>query len=193
MKRGRKQKFLYCLIGVFFMFFSWGGGCKYPGTGASGHLLSAENQMGYQVLKCPSQDCGKRVSGNLDLVCAQKATEAAAAKEESVQEERKLLASIIFCEAGNQPFSGQVAVGAVVLNRMDSSQFPDSMEEVIYQPGQFGPVATGWLDRVRRESGYTESAMQAAEAALNGENPIGECLYFDQGGHGMKIGAHYFH
>ena len=111
------------------------------------------------------------------------------------EEERadKLLASIIFCEAGNQSFTGQVAVGAVVLNRMANEAYPDTMEEVIYQPGQFCPAGSGWLDRVRSTDGYTESAMQAAEAALAGENPIGDCLYFDQGGYGYQIGAHYFH
>ena len=112
-------------------------------------------------------------------------------KEEERAEE--LLASIIFCEAGNQSFIGQVAVGAVVLNRMANEAYPDTMEEVIYQPGQFCPAGSGWLDRVRSTDGYTESAMQAAEAALAGENPIGDCLYFDQGGYGYQIGAHYFH
>lgn len=113
-------------------------------------------------------------------------------KEEEERAE-KLLASIIFCEAGNQSFTGQVAVGAVVLNRMANEAYPDTMEEVIYQPGQFCPAGSGWLDRVRSTDGYTESAMQAAEAALAGENPIGDCLYFDQGGYGCQIGAHYFH
>lgn len=113
-------------------------------------------------------------------------------KEEEERAE-KLLASIIFCEAGNQSFTGQVAVGAVVLNRMANEAYPDTMEEVIYQPGQFCPAGSGWLDRVRSTDGYTESAMQAAEAALAGENPIGDCLYFDQGGYGYQIGAHYFY
>ena len=113
-------------------------------------------------------------------------------KEEEERAE-KLLASIIFCEAGNQSFTGQVAVGAVVLNRMANEAYPDTREEVIYQPGQFCPAGSGWLDRVRSTDGYTESAMQAAEAALAGENPIGDCLYFDQGGYGYQIGAHYFH
>ena len=116
--------------------------------------------------------------------------------EETLKEEERaeeLLASIIFCEAGNQSFTGQVAVGAVVLNRMANEAYPDTMEEVIYQPGQFCPAGSGWLDRVRSTDGYTESAMQAAEAALAGENPIGDCLYFDQGGYGYQIGAHYFH
>ena len=113
-------------------------------------------------------------------------------KEEEERAE-KLLASIIFCEAGNQSFTGQVAVGAVVLNRMANEAYPDTMEEVIYQPGQFCPAGSGWLDSVRSSDGYAESAMQAAEAALAGENPIGDCLYFDQGGYGYQIGAHYFH
>ena len=114
-------------------------------------------------------------------------------KKNKMQTADKLLASIIYCEAGNQSFTGQVAVGAVVLNRMANEAYPDTMEEVIYQPGQFCPAGSGWLDRVRSTDGYTESAMQAAEAALAGENPIGDCLYFDQGGYGYQIGAHYFH
>lgn len=106
---------------------------------------------------------------------------------------QELMASIIFCEAGNQPYEGQVAVGAVVMNRVRSSVYPNSIEAVIYQAGQFGPASTGWLDRVRNSRGYTATSMQAAADALAGANPIGNCLYFDQGGYGMKIGAHYFH
>ena len=106
---------------------------------------------------------------------------------------QELMASIIFCEAGNQPYEGQVAVGAVIMNRVRSSSYPDSIEAVVYQSGQFTPASTGWLDRVRSSRGYTATAMQAAADALAGANPIGGCLYFDQGGYGMKIGAHYFH
>lgn len=106
---------------------------------------------------------------------------------------RRLMASIIFCEAGNQSYEGQVAVGAVVMNRVADSSYPDNIEAVIYQKGQFAPVATGWLDRVRRSDGYTASAMRAAEDALNGVDPVEGCLYFDRGGSGRKIGDHYFH
>lgn len=105
----------------------------------------------------------------------------------------KLLASIIFCEAGNQPYEGQVAVGAVVMNRVRSDAFPDTVREVIYQKGQFTPAGTGWLDRVVASEGYTDSALQAAKDALAGANPIGDCLYFDQGSQGKRIGAHSFH
>ena len=105
----------------------------------------------------------------------------------------KLLASIIFCEAGNQPYEGQVAVGAVVMNRVRSDAFPDTVREVIYQKGQFTPAGSGWLDRVVATEGYTDSALQAAKDALAGANPIGDCLYFDQGSQGKRIGAHSFH
>ena len=105
----------------------------------------------------------------------------------------KLLASIIFCEAGNQPYEGQVAVGAVVMNRVRSDAFPDTVREVIYQKGQFTPAGSGWLDRVVASEGYTDSALQAAKDALAGANPIGDCLYFDQGSQGKRIGAHSFH
>ena len=126
----------------------------------------------------------------------QKAREQRAAETRVVSAgggDKELLASIIFCEAGNQSFEGQVAVGAVVMNRIASSAYPNTIEGVIYQPGQFSPAGSGWLDRVRGTAGYTASAMQAAEAALAGQNPIGGCLYFDQGGYGMQIGAHFFH
>ena len=115
------------------------------------------------------------------------------AREAYVRANQELLASIIYCEAGNQPYEGQVAVGAVIMNRVKSGSYPNSIEEVIYQSGQFGPAATGWLNRVRSSKGYSQTALQAAGDALNGSNPIENCLYFDQGGAGMKIGAHYFH
>lgn len=121
------------------------------------------------------------------------------AKEKAEREAReraeveRLLASIIFCEAGNQPYEGQVAVGAVVLNRVKSRSYPNSIEAVIYQKGQFGPAATGWLNKVRSSGRYTKTNMKAAKDALNGSDPVEGCLYFDKGGRGKKIGAHYFH
>ena len=115
------------------------------------------------------------------------------AREAYVRQNQELMASIIFCEAGNQSYEGQVAVGAVIMNRVKSGNYPNTIEEVVYQSGQFSPAGSGWLNKVRNSSGYTQMAMQAAIDALNGSNPIGNCLYFDQGGYGMKIGAHYFH
>ena len=116
-------------------------------------------------------------------------------KEKMVEFERqkRLLAALIFCEAGNQPYKGQVAVGAVVMNRIASSKYPNSLDAVIYQRGQFGPAGTGKLNRVLNSGSYTSSCLQAAEDALNGVDPVEGCLYFGCGNKGIKIGAHYFH
>ena len=124
---------------------------------------------------------------------AQRKAEEEAAVAQLQEADKELLASIIFCEAGNQPYEGQVAVGAVIMNRVKSAVYPNSISEVVYQSGQFGPAMTGWLDSVRYSAGYTPSAMQAAIDALSGSNPIGDCLYFDQGGMGSQLGDHYFH
>ena len=107
--------------------------------------------------------------------------------------EQELLAALIYCEAGNQPYEGQVAVGAVVMNRVRSGSYPNTISEVIYQSGQFGPAMTGWLDSVLSSGGYTETAMQAAADALAGSNPIGDCLSFGNGNWGIQIGDHFFH
>lgn len=123
---------------------------------------------------------------------AQRLAEEQAALEAAAQADKELLAALIFCEAGNQPYEGQVAVGAVVMNRVNSGSYPNTISEVIYQSGQFTPAMTGWLDSVRARSGYTESAMRAAEDALAGSNPVGGCLYFSTGGGGYQIGDHFF-
>ena len=124
---------------------------------------------------------------------AKRKAEEAAARAQIAAEDQKLLASIIFCEAGNQPYEGQVAVGAVIMNRVRSGVYPNSISEVIYQSGQFGPAMTGWLDTVRSSEGYTQTAMQAAADAMAGVNPIGDCLYFGNGNYGIQIGDHFFH
>lgn len=84
-----------------------------------------------------------------------------------------LLASIIHGEARGEPYEGQVAVGAVVLNRVASPNFPNSIAEVIYQPGAF--------DAVRDKQFYlepNETALQAARDALNGWDPSNGALYY---------------
>ena len=137
-------------------------------------------------------EAGESVAAK-EVFAAAKASANVREGEEYSDSTLKLLASIIFCEAGNQPYEGQVAVGAVVMNRVRSDAFPDTVREVIYQKGQFTPAGSGWLDRVVASEGYTDSAMQAAKDALAGQSPIGDCLYFDQGSQGKRIGAHSFH
>ncbi len=108
-------------------------------------------------------------------------------------DELTLLAALIQCEAGGESYEGKVAVGAVVMNRVRSGSFANSITGVIYAPGQFGPVITGIINNVLA-AGPRADCIQAAQDALNGSNPIGSCLYFN-GGYGLgtiQIGAQSF-
>lgn len=124
---------------------------------------------------------------------AQRLAEEQAAAEARAASEQELLAALIYCEAGNQPYEGQVAVGAVVMNRVKSGVYPNTITDVIYQSGQFGPAMTGWLDSVLASGSYSDTARQAAADAIAGSNPVGDCLYFGNGNWGIQIGDHYFH
>ncbi|CAG7595099.1 Spore cortex-lytic enzyme [Paenibacillus solanacearum] len=83
------------------------------------------------------------------------------------------LARIIYAEARGESFDGQVAIGAVVLNRVQSTIFPDTIEEVILQPGQFSAVKDGQFELSPSEDAYT-----AAKKALNGSDPTNGALYY---------------
>lgn len=111
------------------------------------------------------------------------------------ESDENLLACLIYCEAGNQPYEGQVAVGAVVVNRMRSAAYPNTMVGVIYQNRQFSPVASGRL-AARLAVGANERCHQAARDAMNGSTPVGNCLYFRTvipEINGQIIGAHVFY
>ena len=84
-----------------------------------------------------------------------------------------LLARIISAEARGESYRGQVAVGAVVLNRVESSQFPNTLAGVIYQKGAFTAIDDGQFDEPIAESAY-----RAAREALAGSDPTGGCLYY---------------
>lgn len=112
------------------------------------------------------------------------------------QGDRDLLAAIIYCEAGNQPAEGKLAVGAVVINRVLSSVFPDSVVGVIYQGGQFSPVASGKLALALANGSATAECYSAADAAMSGMSNVGNCVYFRQpieGLNGIRIGGHVFY
>lgn len=110
--------------------------------------------------------------------------------------DRKLLASIIYCEAGGEPYEGQLAVGAVVINRVLSSKYPDTVVGVIYQKSQFSPAGSGRLEIALTANKATESCYRAADAAMAGTTNVGNCLYFRTpipGLTGITIGGHVFY
>lgn len=84
-----------------------------------------------------------------------------------------LLARLISAEARGEPYIGQVAVGAVVLNRVDHPSFPNSMSGVIYQRGAFSCLDDGQFDQPIADSAY-----RAAREALAGADPTGGAIYY---------------
>lgn len=110
--------------------------------------------------------------------------------------DRKLMANIIYCEAGGEPYTGQVAVGAVVINRVLSSVYPNTVVGVIYQKKQFSPVASGRLALALANDSATASCYQAADEAMSGVTNVGQCVYFRTpipGLEGIRIGGHIFY
>lgn len=110
--------------------------------------------------------------------------------------DRRLLANIIYCEAGGEEYAGKLAVGAVVINRVLSSKYPDTVVGVVYQNKQFSPVASGRLALALATDKATQSCYQAADEAMSGVTNVGTCLYFRtpiEGLTGISIGGHIFY
>ena len=110
--------------------------------------------------------------------------------------DRYLLANLIYCEAGNQPYDGQVAVGSVVINRVLSSVYPNTVSGVIYQNKQFSPVGDGHLSLALAQNRATAACYKAADEAMSGYTNVGRCVYFRTpipGLSGTQIGDHIFY
>lgn len=149
--------------------------------------ISSGNVTGY--VQNESLLTGMAAVERAEATCADGTSEARSLED---LETEKLLAALIFCEAGNQPYDGKVAVGAVVLNRVESGRFPNTIKEVIYQSGQFTPAMTGKLGRILASGNIPSSCYDAARDALAGESPVGNALFFNTGYGSFKLGDHYF-
>ena len=108
---------------------------------------------------------------------------------------KMLLAALIQCEAGGEGYEGQLAVGAVVMNRVRSGAYPDSIHGVIYASGQFTPAMTGKLNSVYESGNISSSCIQAAEDAIAGVSNVGDLTHFrrNNGREGLVIGNHVFY
>lgn len=110
--------------------------------------------------------------------------------------EVQLLGALIQIESGNQPYEGQLAVGAVVMNRVRSGHYPNTIADVIYAPGQF-PYASSKVHEVMAH-GVKASCLQAAQDAINGASNVGSFTHFKSsrsavaGAH-IVIGNHVFY
>lgn len=126
---------------------------------------------------------------------AEKKREAEAQKAKAMASaDDVLLAALIQCEAGDEPYEGQVAVGAVVMNRVKSPAYPNTIRDVIFASGQFTPAGSGQLARLLSAGNVKASCLQAAREAIGGASPIGGATHFRRAGgrEGIVIGNHVF-
>lgn len=110
-------------------------------------------------------------------------------------DEALLLAALIQCEAGGESYEGQVAVGSVVMNRVRSGAYPNSIHGVIYASGQFTPALSGKVNRVYESGRISSSCVQAAQDVISGTSNVGDLTHFrrNNGRDGLVIGNHVFY
>ena len=104
-----------------------------------------------------------------------KNTDVTYAKTSSSTSDIQLMARAINGEARGEPYEGQVAVGAVILNRVKDSRFPNTIAGVIYQSGAFTAVTDGQINQPIKED---STVYKAARDAMNGWDPTGGCVYY---------------
>lgn len=109
--------------------------------------------------------------------------------------EVEILAALIQCEAGGESYEGQVAVGAVVMNRVRNGGYPNNIADVIYASGQFVPAAKGRMESLILNKTTKASCVQAANEAIAGKCNVGDALHFrrNNGRPGLVIGNHVFY
>ena len=134
------------------------------GRGTHNAVVRFQRQNGLSV----DGQVGKQTAAAMGVSLA--GTVSAALYQES---ELALLARLVSGEARGEPYIGQVAVAAVVLNRVRSDEFPDTISGVIFQPGAFDAVWDGQFDLTP-----TDSCIRAARDAINGWDPTGGCVYY---------------
>ncbi len=148
--------------------------------------LEAEAQA-----KAAAEEAARIAAEAQQAALAAQATQTAAISAE----ELKLLANIIYCEAGSESYVGKVAVGNVIMNRVKSASQPNTITEVVYAKGQFSPVRNGSLQRALSSDKADAACYQAAIEALAGAQPVGGKLFFrrNNGRSGQVIGHHVFY
>lgn len=104
-------------------------------------------------------------------------------------DDTKLLAALIQCEAGSETYNGKLAVGAVVMNRVRSGAYPNTVSGVIFASGQFTPALNGKVARVYTNGNISDGCYEAARAAINGETNVGGATHFRRAGNhdGIQI------
>ncbi len=151
-------------------------------TGKTSEQIAAEEKAKAEKAKAEKEAKAKKAG----KVTTDRGAVASAANDVT------LLAALIQCEAGRECYEGQLAVGAVVMNRVRSGSYPSTVSGVINQPSQFPPATNGRVASVLA-SGPSASCIQAAQAAISGQSNVGGAMHFGGGSGGsIVIGNHSF-
>ena len=155
---------------------------------ALGEGITIEEEQA-ELQRIAEEEAARKAAQVTEVTTVQ--NEAVAASADDVT----LLAAIIQCDAGNEVYEGQLAVGAVIMNRVRSGSYPSTIYDVIYAPSQFPPAGRGTVAKVVA-NGPKDSCIQAAQEALNGVDNTGGATKFKRAssGHaGVVIGNHVFY
>lgn len=149
--------------------------------GTTVRALQEANALGYSSLIYPGQELVVSQESRREAPPAVSRGNSSRASINYTTPDVDLLARLITAEAGGESYPAQVAVGAVIINRVQSPIFPNNISSVIYQVEygryQFTPVLNGWINRPA-----TASALKAAREALAGSDPTNGALFFFQTG-----------
>ncbi len=161
------------------------------GTGKTIEVIKAEEES---VRKEKEKAEAEAKKATVEAGRTTKTTETNTGAVAAPVSDQVLLAALIQAESGNQPYEGQVSVGTVVMNRLKSGRYGNSISSVIYAKGQFGPAGSGQVAQIAA-AGPKASCMQAAQDALGGVSYIGTATHFRNirsGYTGIVIGSHVF-
>lgn len=145
-----------------------------------GEITGVYNEQTYLAIKSFQEDYGLKATGIADkdtllAVGMSRMVESGHAYAQTRISDEQLLARAINGEARGEPYEGQVAVGAVILNRTRNSNFPKTIAGVIYQPGAFTAVSDGQINVAIAPK---STVIKAARDALNGWDPTNGCIYY---------------
>lgn len=164
--------------------------------------VDVEGQTGYVLSEFVDLDYHIDYGETMDTIKKREAAEAASKSKlqgtiQGIPEgttDTMLLAALIQCEAGGESYEGMVAVGAVVMNRVESKAYPNTIQGVIFASGQFTPAMSGKVNRILEANKVRDICIQAAEEALSGVSNVGDATRFRRVGNreGLVIGNHVF-
>lgn len=169
--------------------------------------VSYEGTTGFVAAEYVRVEFGLDTAESIEEIRAREEAERAraAAEAEAKRKQQKeavlasaseldILAALIQCEAGGEPYEGQIAVGAVVMNRVRCGGYPNNITDVIYASGQFVPASKGRMESLILNKNIKASCVQAANEVINGACNVGDALHFrrNNGRDGLVIGNHVF-